>query len=215
MLLFNLLCKSTNHVFLTMKKGTREGRIRIIGGQWRSRVVRFPAAPELRPSPDVVRETLFNWLQSTIRGSHCLDLFAGSGAFGFEAASRGAKSVTLVESNPQIVHQLVQNCELLNASEWVTVIHDNAEHFLKQCTRRYDLVFLDPPFHSDLLPAVCQLLSRRQLLADNALVYIESLDTDIPLPIAPSWHIIRQKTRGLVQSTLIQTKTPGNYDNTN
>jgi 16S rRNA (guanine966-N2)-methyltransferase len=191
-----------------MKLATRQGRVRIIGGQWRSRIIRFPAAPNLRPSPDVVRETLFNWLQNTIKGSYCLDLFAGSGAFGFEAASRGAESVTLVESNPQIVRQLGQNCALLNTSELVTVIHSNAEQFLKQCSRKYDLVFLDPPFESGVLPGVCQLLSRGQLLSDNALVYIESPNTDIPLPIAPSWHIIRQKTRGLVQSTLIQTKAP-------
>ncbi len=183
----------------------KTGQVRIIGGQWRSRKLRFLAAPGLRPSPDVVRETLFNWLQNSVQGKHCLDLFAGSGAFGFEAASRGAEFVTLVESNPKVARQLTQNRILLNAENLISVNCETAEMFIQRCPDKFNLIFLDPPFNTNLLNQIFGLLADNNLLATDALVYIESPNDNAVLPIPPAWHIIRQKTRGQVQSTLIQT----------
>ena len=183
----------------------KKGQIRIIGGRWRSRKLGFSSKGELRPSPDAVRETLFNWLQHDIQQCHCLDLFAGSGALGFEAASRGAASVVLVESDPDIVRQLKSNKALLEAGEGVIVVNSRAANFIENCDRQFDLLFLDPPFESDQLQRICAQIDKSRILAPGALIYIESPKSRIPLPIPPSWHIIREKTRGLVQSTLIET----------
>lgn len=182
------------------------GQIRIIGGQWRSRKLTFPEAEHLRPSPDAVRETLFNWLQNDVRSSKCLDLFAGSGALGFEAASRGAARVVMVENDPTAVRYLNQNRELLNAEKTVTVVRSSAKHFIDQCDERFDLLFLDPPFDSSDLEKSCQQIHSSGILSPGALVYIENPRSSTPLPIHPTWHIIRQKARGLVQSTLIETE---------
>ena len=184
----------------------KKGQVRIIGGQWRSRKLWFPNAENLRPSPDAVRETLFNWLQHDIQQSHCLDLFAGSGALGFEAASRGAASVVMVESDSEAARQLQQNKSLLKAGENVIIVNSFAEQFVENCDQQFDLLFLDPPFESDQLERSCIQIENSRILAPGALLYIESPKRNIPLPIPPSWHIIRQKTRGLVQSTLIETK---------
>ena len=110
------------------------GQVRIIGGAWRSRKLSFPAVANLRPSPDAVRETLFNWLQYDLPGCRCLDLFAGSGAFGFEAASRGAVAVTMVESNPKAIAALERNCAALNAGHIVSLAKQDAWLFLQRCT---------------------------------------------------------------------------------
>ena len=184
----------------------KKGQIRIIGGRWRSRKLWFPNTTTLRPSPDAVRETLFNWLQHDIQQSHCLDLFAGSGALGFEAASRGAASVVMVESDPEIACQLEQNKVLLEAEENVIIVNSSAAQFIENCDQQFDLLFLDPPFGSCQLEQSCIQLDRSRIIAPGALLYIESPKNNIPLPIPPSWHIIRQKTRGLVQSTLIETE---------
>ena len=182
------------------------GQVRIIGGRWRSRKLWFPNTKNLRPSPDAVRETLFNWLQHDIHDSHCLDLFAGSGALGFEAASRGAASVVMVESDPETARQLNRNKSLLKAEENVIIVNSVASQFIDNCDQQFDLLFLDPPFESGQLERSSMQIENSHILAPGALVYIESPKNNIPLSIPPSWHIIRQKTRGLVQSTLIETK---------
>lgn len=181
------------------------GQVRIIGGQWRSRKLKFPQAKSLRPSPDAVRERLFNWLQYDIGGSRCLDLYAGSGAFGFEAASRGATLVTMVDSNPEVIKQLEKNCSLLQSQQSIEIVHRTVERYLESCQSSFDIIFMDPPFGPKDLTIACQALQASTAISPDTLIYIESARTKEPLPIASSWHIIRQKTQGLVQSTLIKT----------
>lgn len=183
----------------------RTGQIRIVGGEFRSRRLRFPAVRDLRPTPDAIRETLFNWLRQEIENSICLDLFAGSGALGIEALSRGAAAVTLVEANRSAARQLRDNIELIGAGQRARVLANSAARFLRDCTDRYDIVFMDPPYEGDLLKSSIDLLCSRNLLAENALLYIETRTHNPPLPIPPSWHIIRSTDCGLVQAYLIQT----------
>ena len=193
----------------------KSGQIRIIGGQWKSRRVRCADAVGLRPSPDAVRETLFNWLPHNLRHKSCLDLFAGSGAFGFEAASRGASKVVMVESHPEAVIMLRANREKLRAGHAVEpaaepvieIVAGPVERFIRQHSSGggFDILFLDPPFGSGMLEATCRNLHQRGFLNPAALVYIESPKAECPLPIPASWHIIREKQCGMVHSTLIQT----------
>ena len=187
----------------------KNGQIRIIGGQWKSRRVRCAGVAGLRPSPDAVRETLFNWLPHDLRHKACLDLFAGSGAFGFEAASRGAPKVVMVESHPGAVELLRANHEKLRAGDAVEIFAGPVERFLRRPQPNggggFDILFVDPPFGGGLLEATCQNLRARGFLNPQALVYIESPRADCPLPIPPDWHIIRENRCGMVQSTLIQT----------
>ncbi len=181
----------------------KPGQLRIIGGQWRSRVIRFPQLHNLRPSPDAVRETLFNWLSGHIPDSVCLDLFAGSGAFGFEAVSRGARKAVLVESNRSTVRQLHKTSQLLDADNRIEIQHNRVEDYFKSTDDKFDLVFMDPPFQPGQIEMTCQGLLGSGCLQREALVYIESKKSNIPLPIPETWHIIRQVERGLVRSTLI------------
>ena len=142
-------------------------RVRIIGGAWRSRILRFPAREDLRPTPDRVRETLFNWLGQDLTGKTCLDLFAGSGALGFEAASRGAASVVMLERDAVAFRALQENARLLAAAS-VDLRRADALEYLRADGRRYDVVFIDPPFRSELLAEVLPLLPSH--LAPGALV---------------------------------------------
>lgn len=181
-----------------------KGQLRIIGGRWKRRQIRFPDIPGLRPSPDAVRETLFNWLQGDLSGRHCLDLFAGSGVLGFEAVSRGAESAVLVDRDKLAAQALRQACELLDASQWISVVHSDAMHYLEHCDHTFELVFLDPPFGRFDLEKLCRRLVESDVLAEQALVYIESPRTGTPLPVPDDWHIIRETSRGMVQSTLLE-----------
>lgn len=172
-----------------------QNKLRIIGGQWRSRVITFDDLPGLRPTPQRVRETLFNWLQPTILASRCLDLFAGSGALGFEAASRGAKAVTQVENNLQAYRSLTANAKALNAMQ-ITLVHQDAMAFLAGAAEPYDLVFLDPPFVSDYTEMLCHKLEQNGWLNPEALCYIEA-PAQRPLQALPSnWHRLKSKKAG-------------------
>ncbi len=182
-----------------------DGELRIIAGDWRGRKLRFPALPGLRPTPNRVRETLFNWLQATVPGARCLDLFAGSGALGFEALSRGAHSVTFIDNATQAVRQLRDNLQLLKA-ENAQVLTAPATDWLSRhavdSEARFDLVFLDPPFGCDMLPETCALLESRNLLADRAIIYIES-ESALGAPRLPeNWHQTRSKIAGKVTYAL-------------
>ncbi len=179
------------------------GQIRIIGGQWRRRILRFPRAATLRPTPDSVRETLFNWLRNDISGSNCLDLYAGSGALGFEAASRGADRVCMVDINRSAIESMQNNCQALGATQ-VDIVQDHALHFLDYCHEQYDVIFIDPPYRSDELFRCLEKLRDSLILKKNTLLYLE-IDTANPLSIEPRWHIIRQTNCGQVLSYLIQT----------
>ncbi|MBI3187433.1 MAG: 16S rRNA (guanine(966)-N(2))-methyltransferase RsmD [Gammaproteobacteria bacterium] len=175
----------------------RPGELRIIGGEWRSRKLPIADVPGLRPSTDRVRETLFNWLQADIAGARCLDLFAGSGALGFEAASRGAREVVLVESDVRAQANLASNIVLLQARQ-VQLVRSDAMNWLQQATGSFDVVFIDPPYASQLLAPSCTLLEQRHLLAPQAKIYLE-YPAQYELPQLPvNWQIIRGKKAGQV-----------------
>jgi len=155
--------------------------IRIISGKWRGRKIPFADAPGLRPTGDRIRETLFNWLQNRVAGSTCLDLFAGSGALGLEAASRGAASVVMVEKNPAVADELTRQLLVLEADQ-VSVEQGTAEAYLDRARRLrrsdklkpFDIVFVDPPFSMNLQSPVIDQLIDSGLLCDGGVVYVES-----------------------------------------
>lgn len=146
--------------------------LRIIGGRWRGRKLRFPAAEGLRPTPDRVRETLFNWLAPVIHGGRCLDLFAGSGALGLEALSRGAAAAVFVERAPAVARHLRETAALLGA-EGAEVVQADADEFLAGPAQPFDAVFLDPPFGEDRVPAALDRLVAGGWLRSGARVYVE------------------------------------------
>jgi 16S rRNA (guanine(966)-N(2))-methyltransferase RsmD len=173
-------------------------RVRIIGGAWRSRLVQFAPRPDLRPTPDRVRETLFNWLGQDLGGKTCLDLFAGSGALGFEAASRRAVRVVMVERDPVVFQALMASRAALDAAV-VELRRADALEFLRTDGDVYDVVFVDPPYRSDLWPQVALLLPRH--LAPGALVYLERPGRTGPLP---GWEVWRQGRAGQVAYQLLK-----------
>jgi 16S rRNA (guanine966-N2)-methyltransferase len=183
--------------------GTRGGgELRIIAGQWRSRKIQFPEIADLRPTPNRVRETLFNWLQPWLPGACCLDLFAGSGALSFEALSRGAGEVVLVERNPDAAAALRRNLALLEAANAVLLETDALSLLERGPARAFDIVFLDPPFllgpgADDLLARCCALLDSRGWLKPQGLVYLEVPAGRAP-PLPPGWTLIRSKQAGQV-----------------
>lgn len=182
--------------------GRLPNRLRIVGGRWRGTRIDFPAIEAIRPSPDRVRETLFNWLQTTILGARCLDLFAGSGALGIEALSRGAAEVTFVDREPQVGRHITQTLQRLNASG-ATVQVEDAARFLARAPHPYDVVFLDPPFASTLLRAAFEKLPQGWL-ADDAYIYVEC-PADVPLPALPvGWTVYRSKQAGQVGYHLLR-----------
>lgn len=169
--------------------------VRIIGGHYRGKKISFPAHAPLRPTSSRVRETLFNWLMHNIRKAHCLDAFAGSGALGFEAFSRGAASVTFVETE-MLVYQAIKNNALNFNSELLIPIHDDTLHFLKTTPATYDIIFLDPPFDSNLITLCTEIIMQRELLSEEGLLYIESANP--PVLDAHTWHCLNLKKAGQV-----------------
>ncbi len=175
----------------------RKNEVRIIGGCLRGHKLGFPKVAGLRPTPGVVRETLFNWLRVEVEGASCLDLFAGSGALGFEAASRGAAKVVQVEFHPKVVSQLLANRERLAAFQ-VEVILSDVLRFLKHATAYpFDLVFLDPPFYRGLAEGCCFLLEERGWLAPQAKIYVEAESRLVP-KVPVGWQTLRSKQVGEV-----------------
>ena len=164
----------------------------------RSRVITFPDAEGLRPTPDRVRQTLFNWLGQTLYGRSCLDLFAGSGALGFEALSRGAEQVTMVEKNPQVFRSLQENIKKLALSNIYPRCEDGLE-FAARDKQRYDVIFLDPPFQSDLLPRLFEILPAR--LTDSGLLYVESGG---PVSVPEGWQGVKSGKAGQVHYQLLK-----------
>ncbi|NOV31425.1 16S rRNA (guanine(966)-N(2))-methyltransferase RsmD [Methylomonas sp. ZR1] len=181
-------------------------QIRIIGGEWRSRQIVFDDAPGLRPTPSRVRETLFNWLQADILNSRCLDLYAGSGALGVEAASRGAKHVVQVENNPGSCQKLRENIAKLAATQ-IEVVQQDVGQFLNAPAQPFDLVFLDPPFGQGLIGQTCRLLDAQGWLADYAKIYLEC-ERKRPLDDLPAgWRLLKAKTAGEVSYHLLQKQS--------
>ncbi|MEI8054741.1 MAG: 16S rRNA (guanine(966)-N(2))-methyltransferase RsmD [bacterium] len=178
--------------------------LRIIGGKWRSRKISFVSLKGLRPTTDAVRETLFNWLAPVINNTNCLDLFAGSGALGFEALSRGAKHVVMVDASTQIISMLKKTAQLLNAEDVDFYSAKIPQALSKIPEQSFDIVFLDPPFNFDLIKPTCEKLVSSGYLAKNAIVYIEAeKELDIKKVTPESWQILRQKTVGQVGSHLL------------
>lgn len=182
------------------------GRLRIVAGIWRSRVLDIVDAPGLRPTPERVRETLFNWLAPRISGARCLDLFAGSGALGFEALSRGARSVVFIDENLDVVRALRRNAGRLGADG--AVIHRaDARDFLQDNEAAYDVIFLDPPFADDDLNELCRLIAERGLVAPGGKVYLEQ-DRGRGLPGLPDgWQVLKEKQAGNVSYALVAPGT--------
>lgn len=174
----------------------RPSRVRIIGGVWRSRLLEFPETAPVRPTPDRVRETVFNWLAPYLPGAACLDLFAGSGAFGFEVLSRGAARAVLVEQDANAVAALRNNRDRLQAGG-AEIVHADAVHFLSGPVQAFDVVFVDPPYASGLLEHCTRLLEERGWIRPGGFIYLEAREGEIP-PLPPDWQLLRSKSAGQV-----------------
>ncbi len=178
-------------------------KIKIIGGNWRSRQIEVLDAQGLRPTPNRVRETLFNWLQGDIFNAHCLDLFAGSGALSFEAASRGAKSVIQIENNAAACDVLKANAQKLGASQIQTVQIDALTFLAESPEKPFEVVFLDPPFGLDFVAQSAKLLTRNNWLAPYAKIYVET-EKSLQLTLPENWRLLKDKSAGEVAYRLFE-----------
>ena len=172
--------------------------VRIIGGGWRGRRVSFPDIPGLRPTPDRVRETLFNWLQQRIAGARCLDLFAGSGALGLEALSRGAKELVFVEQAVAAARALQEQLIRFGGQARAQVAEMGAARYLRSVPQAFDIVFLDPPFGRDALAEYVPMLDEGQWLKPGALVYLENEKRAGVPPLPAHWQLLKSKSAGEV-----------------
>lgn len=187
----------------------KTAKLRIIGGEWRSRQLPIPDVEGLRPTPDRVRETLFNWISPYVPGAVCADLFCGSGALGLEALSRGAKQVTFVDSSRLVTKQMQANLNTLQTPNG-QVITQGADRYLQQSPgQKFDLIFLDPPFRKGWLEKIIPLL-QQGWLAERALVYIE-MEKETALPALPThWQLIKEKTAGQLVYRLFEVTQQDN-----
>jgi len=180
------------------KRSTSPNQVRIIGGNWRRRLLHFPSAANLRPTPDRVRETLFNWLGQDLTGLAVLDLYAGSGALSFEALSRGARLAVALDDNPLAVSSMRDNAGVLGAAA-LEPRHVDAIRFLQTDMRRFDLIFVDPPFSEDWLERLWPLLPAR--LNAGGWIYIEQ---GRPVEPPDGWEVFRQQRAGQVHYHLLR-----------
>ncbi len=180
----------------------RPGRLRIVAGKWRSRLLDIADVPGLRPTSERIRETLFNWLAPSIQGARCLDLFAGTGALGFEALSRGAATVVFVDSSRRAINAIENSVQTLHAAG-ASVHCGDAEAYLRTASREsFDIVFLDPPFADDRLEDVCRLIDELGLLAPGGRVYLEQDRAKPAIELPGRWSLLRDKTAGNVRYRL-------------
>ena len=179
------------------------GTLRVIGGRWRGRKLTVLDSEGLRPTPSRVRETLFNWLQFSLSGAHCLGLFAGTGALGLEAASRGVEKVTLVEFNTGIAEQLSKNCQQLGADNY-QLVNKDAVSFLSGDQDQYDIVFIDPPYELGIWSEIAEQLVSQDCLSLNALIYVEYPITAIKPSLPSKWQLIKEKKAGGVNYCLFK-----------
>lgn len=185
-----------------MRSNRPANQLRIIAGVWRGRRLAFAPVPGLRPTADRIRETLFNWLGPVIGDARCLDLYAGSGALGFEAASRGAADVVMVENNPVVARTLREQRQLLDAGR-VQIIEADVGAWLQSAAAPFDIVFLDPPFHAGQLPGCISLLEKQGWLATPAWIYIEA-ERHLDLVLPDCWEAYRSKRAGQVAYRLLR-----------
>lgn len=176
--------------------------VRIIGGTWRRRLLKFPDSEGLRPTPDRVRETLFNWLGQELDGWQCLDLFAGSGALGFEAASRGAARVVMVEQSPRVLAALHENAEILQNPREVEIVRRDAIQYLTSSKAKFDLIFLDPPYKKGWISRLEPLIPG--VLNEDAAVYVEA---EHKIESLGDWRTVRQGKAGEVHFHLLRRQT--------
>ena len=179
------------------------GTLRIIGGRWRGRKLTVIDSEGLRPTPSRVRETLFNWLQFSLSGANCLDLFAGTGALGLEAASRGVEKITLVEFNTGTAEQLSKNCQQLGADNY-QLVNKDAVSFLSGDQDQYDIVFIDPPYELGIWSEIAEQLVSQDCLSLNALIYVEYPITAIKPSLPSKWQLIKEKKAGGVNYCLFK-----------
>ncbi len=184
------------------------GEVRIIGGEWRGRKVHFPPVASLRPTPDRVRETLFNWLQMHVHGSRCLDLFAGSGALGIEALSRGASEVTFVERDPAAAKSIEQALGLLGCARGHLVRRDAFDYLAGHAPHPFDIVFLDPPYDERWLAPACGALERGGWARDGSWIYLENAAAQGEPPLPETWVLVRSKRAGDVGYHLARRQAP-------
>lgn len=185
-----------------MRADRPPNQLRIIAGSWRGRKLNFAPVPGLRPTPNRVRETLFNWLQLVIHGARCLDLYAGSGALGIEAASRGAATVVLVDRDVNVVHTLREQLQILGAQQ-VQVVRADVAGWLSGTPQAFDIVFLDPPFGAGLLADSIRQLETGGWLAPEAWIYVEAEQGLMP-DLPDSWELYRSKRAGRVGYHLLR-----------
>jgi 16S rRNA (guanine966-N2)-methyltransferase len=186
------------------KSPAKQSSLRIIGGQWRGRKLAFTPAEGLRPTPDRVRETLFNWLAPSIRGARCLDLFAGSGALGLEALSRGAQACDFVDTSAEAVRQIELHLQTLQAGARARCYLGTALTFLQEDTGPRDIIFIDPPFGKNLVDPICAQLAGSNGVGAGGFIYIETAARD-PAPKVPTnWRLHREKEAGEVAYRLFE-----------
>ncbi len=187
------------------KQKSQAGRLRIVAGNWRSRLLDIADVEGLRPTSERIRETLFNWLAPRMHGARCLDAYAGTGALGLEALSRGAASVMFIEKSPVAAKQLRRNIDVLDARGATVHQHDTLDYLRGTAPGPFDLVFLDPPFADDLVEETCRLLDQHNLLAADALVYVELPKTGAEPQLPSGWQVQKNKTAGNVRYMLVST----------
>ncbi len=178
-----------------------ENEVKIIGGTYRGKIIPIKGAEGLRPTPGRVRETIFSWLNSNITGAKVLDLFAGSGALGFEALSRGAAEVTLVEKNPTTASMLKRVAGEFTSSN-VEVVRSDAIDYLMNTSHKFDIIFIDPPYRLDIYEETLKIILKRNLIDDNSILYVEMRNGSNQ--IVPGLEIIREQTAGQAKYTLMK-----------
>ena len=193
----------------TQRSQTGKGfnQFRVIGGRWRGQRFDFPQVIAIRPTPDRVRETLFNWLQADIGDARCLDLFAGSGALGLEALSRGAVFVQFVDLEYAVCQNIGSHLQRLGAQN-ANVQSMSGQQYLQNVAEPFDIIFLDPPFHQNMIYPLCHDLDKKGWLSSRALIYLESeMAVDSEQLPSELWRIHRRKQAGQVHYTLIHYST--------
>ncbi len=186
------------------RNNQKKNQLRIIGGEWRGRKLPFTTSAGLRPTPDQVRETLFNWLQPIIAGAHCIDLYSGSGALGFEAISRGAASVIMLDNQNHVTRQLHDNALTLKCRQ-ATIVNQSALNYLAHpASHTLHIAFIDPPYQKGMVEPSCRLLEENNWLAPGAMIYLEAEKELSTLPVPDNWEILRSKKSGHLRFHLLQ-----------
>ena len=189
-----------------MSNKANKGSFRIISGEYKGRKFEFMPSLDLRPTPDRLRETLFNWLGQSIDGKTCLDLFAGTGSLGLESLSRGADKIIFVEKNSNHLDKIKEYIKSLKANGDISVIHDDVLTWLDETNDNFDLIFVDPPFHQDLAKKVLSKIRTNSLLANLGNIYLE-VEKELDLNFLNGyWEVIKETKSGKKKYLLLKAK---------